>query len=51
MLASAYDLRDSTKVSFDPFSHVLKFTRAEAVVTGGLIAGGSWAIRFLSALI
>jgi AraC-like DNA-binding protein len=30
----------------DPFSDVLKLTNAEAVVTGGFTAGGSWAIRF-----
>ncbi|CAM2156568.1 putative AraC-like transcription regulator [Pararobbsia alpina] len=30
----------------DPFSDILKFTRAESLVTGGFTAGGSWAIRF-----
>ena len=30
----------------DPFSDILKFTRAASLVTGGFEAGGSWAIRF-----
>jgi AraC-like DNA-binding protein len=30
----------------DPFSDILTLTSAEAVVTGGFIAGGRWAIRF-----
>lgn len=30
----------------DPFSDILRFTRAEAVATGGFTAGGPWAIRF-----
>ena len=30
----------------DPFSEILKFTKAETLVTGGFTAGGSWAIRF-----
>jgi AraC-like DNA-binding protein len=30
----------------DPFSDILKFTRAESLVTGGFRAGGQWAIRF-----
>ena len=30
----------------DPFSDILKFTRAESLVTGGFAAGGRWAIRF-----
>jgi AraC-like DNA-binding protein len=33
-------------MSGDPFSDILRFTRAETLVTGGLTAGGSWAIRF-----
>lgn len=30
----------------DPFSDILKLTRAESLVTGGFSAGGHWAIRF-----
>ena len=33
-------------MSDDPFSDILKFTRAETLVTGGFSASGSWAIRF-----
>src|SRR4051794_9273374 len=33
-------------MSNDPFSEILKFTRAETVVSGGFTAGGAWAIRF-----
>lgn len=30
----------------DPFSDILKFTRAESLVTGGFDASGRWAMRF-----
>jgi AraC-like DNA-binding protein len=30
----------------DPFSDILKFAKAESLVTGGFMAGGPWAIRF-----
>jgi len=33
-------------MSSDPFSDILKFTRADALVTGGFTASGTWAIRF-----
>jgi AraC-like DNA-binding protein len=33
-------------VSIDPFSDILKFTRAESLVTGAFTAGGPWAMRF-----
>jgi AraC-like DNA-binding protein len=33
-------------MSTDAFSEILKFTRAESLVTGGFTAGGSWALRF-----
>ncbi len=46
MLERTPYMRDSTKVSVDPFSDILKFTRAESLVTGGFTAGGSWAMRF-----
>jgi AraC-like DNA-binding protein len=46
MLENAGYLRESTEMSADPFSDILKLTKAEAVVTGGFSAGGPWAIRF-----
>ncbi len=46
MLESADDLRDSARMTADPFSDILKFTNAETLVTGGFTAGGQWAIRF-----
>ncbi|GAB7524200.1 AraC family transcriptional regulator [Paraburkholderia sp. 2C] len=30
----------------DPFSDILKLTRAQSLVTGGFTAGGPWAVRF-----
>jgi len=33
-------------MSDDPFSDILKFTKAETLATGGFTAGGTWAIRF-----
>ncbi|MBZ9935548.1 AraC family transcriptional regulator [Mesorhizobium sp. BR1-1-16] len=33
-------------MTVDPFSEILRFTRAETLVTGGFTAGGPWAIRF-----
>ncbi|WP_201315147.1 AraC family transcriptional regulator [Dyella sp. EPa41] len=33
-------------MSADPFSDILKFTKAESLVTGGFSAGGAWAVRF-----
>ena len=46
MLERPYCLRDSAKMSTDPFSDILKFANAETLVTGGFMAGGPWAIRF-----
>ncbi|WP_168559182.1 AraC family transcriptional regulator [Rhizobacter sp. SG703] len=46
MLERANHLRDSAQMQADPFSEILKLTRAESLVTGGFSAGGSWAIRF-----
>ncbi|WP_414451926.1 AraC family transcriptional regulator [Burkholderia sp. 22PA0099] len=46
MIESAIYLRDSTRMSTDPFSDILKFTSAESIVTGGFTAGGPWALRF-----
>ena len=39
-------LRESSKMSDDPFSDVLRFADAETVVTGRFTAGGRWAVRF-----
>lgn len=33
-------------MSADPFSDILKLTRAQALLTGGFAAGSPWAIRF-----
>lgn len=46
MLENALYLRDSTEMHEDPFSDILKFTRAVSLVTGGFSAGGPWALRF-----
>lgn len=46
MLDSLLELRDSTGMDIDPFSDILKLTRAESLVTGGFTAGGRWAMRF-----
>jgi len=46
MLENPYYLRDSTEMTADPFSDILKITNAQSVVSGGLTAGGPWAIRF-----
>lgn len=46
MLERSQYLRDSTQMQTDPFSDILKYTRAESLVTGGFTAGGAWAIRF-----
>ncbi|WP_333496939.1 AraC family transcriptional regulator [Kluyvera sp. CHPC 1.251] len=46
MLDSPSELRDSTEMNIDPFSDILKLTRAESLVTGGFTAGGRWALRF-----
>jgi AraC-like DNA-binding protein len=46
MLENPIYLRESTRMSADPFSEILKFTHAESLVTGGFTAGGRWAIRF-----
>src|SRR5580698_1235812 len=46
MLESTQYLRESTDMSADPFSDILRLVAAETVVSGGFTAGGSWAIRF-----
>jgi len=39
-------MRDRSNMSDDPFSDILKVAQAQSVVSGGLTAGGQWAIRF-----
>lgn len=46
MLESPLFLRDSPEMTSDPFSDILRLTKAEALLTGGFTAGGAWAIRF-----
>ena len=46
MLDRPLNLRNSTKMSADPVSDILKLAKAESLVTGGFTAGGPWAIRF-----
>jgi Cupin len=46
MLESVFYLRDSTNMTSDPFSDILKLANAQSVMSGGFTAGGSWAIRF-----
>jgi len=46
MLESPYYLRDSSGMNTDSFSDILKFANTQSVVSGGLTAGGRWAIRF-----
>lgn len=46
MLEKPLFMCNSTKMSADPFSDILKLTQAQSLLTGGLLAGGEWAIRF-----
>ncbi len=46
MLAKSHFLRESSKMSADPFSEIIELTQAQAVHAGGFTAGGDWAIRF-----
>lgn len=46
MLERPRHLRQSPDVLGDPFSEILKLTKAESLVTGGFTAGGAWALRF-----
>jgi AraC-like DNA-binding protein len=46
MLENPYYLRDSTEMTTDPFSDILKLANAQSIVSGGFSAGGPWAIRF-----
>ena len=46
MVVRPSSLRKSPDVVSDPFSDILKLTRAESLVTGGFTAGGPWSIHF-----
>lgn len=46
MLERPYFLRDSTDMSADPFSDILKYTNTQSVVTGGFTVADPWAIAF-----
>jgi AraC-like DNA-binding protein len=46
MLENPHYLLDSTEMTTDPFSDILKLANAQSVVSGGFTAGGPWAIRF-----
>ncbi|WP_240475752.1 AraC family transcriptional regulator [Herbaspirillum rhizosphaerae] len=39
-------MRQNLRMQLDPFSDLLKLLNAHSVLAGGLITGGSWAIRF-----
>ena len=45
MLEIPYFMRDNPNMN-DPLSDVLRLVSAHSVVSGGLVAGGSWAISF-----
>jgi AraC-like DNA-binding protein len=46
MLENSDYLRDSSDMSADPLSDLLKLADAQSVLSGGFTAGGSWALRF-----
>jgi AraC-like DNA-binding protein len=46
MLENSDYLRDSSDMSVDPLSDLLKLADAQSVLSGGFTAGGSWALRF-----
>ena len=46
MLAGAEFVRDRTGMSVDPLSEILRLANAQSVLSGSLVAGGSWAVRF-----
>lgn len=48
MLVSLYCMRNSLDMTAEPLSDMLKLLGAESVLTGTLIAGGAWSIRFPS---
>jgi AraC-like DNA-binding protein len=46
MLENPNYLRDNPVVNSDPLSEILTFVNAQCVLSGGLVAGGVWALRF-----
>jgi AraC-like DNA-binding protein len=46
MLSNPGFMRDRTGMVSDPLSDVLDLVRARCLMSGGLIAGGAWALRF-----
>jgi AraC-like DNA-binding protein len=46
MLDDLYFMRESPNMLNDPFSDFLHFMNARSVISGGLVAGGDWAIAF-----
>src|SRR5262245_11508255 len=46
MLEMPENFRDSTRMSADPFSDILKLATPEKIVAGAFAAGGAWAVRF-----
>jgi AraC-like DNA-binding protein len=46
MLVNTVYMRNSSNMSDDPLSDVLKLANTQSVLTGGFTAGGAWALRF-----
>lgn len=46
MLANPIYLRHRTEMAFDPLSDILTLFNTRSLITGGLIAGGDWALSF-----
>jgi AraC-like DNA-binding protein len=46
MLESRYFLRQNLAIMLDPFSDFLSLMSARSIMSGGLVAGGAWAINF-----
>jgi AraC-like DNA-binding protein len=46
MLESLQFLRQNLNIMLDPFSDLLSLMSARSIISGGLLAGGAWAINF-----
>ena len=46
MLESRSFMRENLTIMIDPFSDFLSLMGARSVISGGLVAGGAWAINF-----
>lgn len=46
MLVNPDFMRESTDMADDPFSDILTFANVTAMISGGMTATGSWALRF-----